>query len=210
MSQTVRLWIRIALLVIFLLASSVFLSAQLPKSDCTAAGHRQFDFWLGDWDVFEADGVTKVAHVRVEHALDGCALRELYEDGTGMKGESLSAYDALRKVWHQTWMTNRGQLLMIEGKMQGDAMVLSGTYRDANGKQTLARGTWKRISDGVRETAVTSTDGGKTWKPWFDLIFRPRSTTASEADAKTVAALDTKYQAAVKNNDAANHGQHLG
>jgi ketosteroid isomerase-like protein len=55
----------------------------------------------------------------------------------------------------------------------------------------------------VRETTVTSTDGGKTWKPWFDLIFRARNTKASEAEAKTVAALDTEYQAAVKNNDAA-------
>jgi ketosteroid isomerase-like protein len=203
MSKNVPLSARILLLVIFSLATSACLLAQLPKSDCTAAEHHQFDFWLGDWDVFEADGVTKAAHVRVERALDGCALRELYEDGTGMKGESLSAYDATRKVWHQTWMTNRGQLLMIEGKMQGDAMVLSGTYRDANGKRAVARGTWKPVADGVRETAVTSTDGGKTWKPWFDLLFRKRSANASDDDAKTVAALDTEYQRAVKNNDAA-------
>jgi hypothetical protein len=26
----------------------------------------------------------------------------------------------------------------------------------------------------VRETAVTSTDGGKTWQQWFDLVFRQR------------------------------------
>jgi ketosteroid isomerase-like protein len=203
MSKNVRLSIRILLLLIFSFATRVFLAAELPKSDCAAPEHHQFDFWLGDWDVFEADGVTKAAHVRVERALGGCALRELYEDGTGMKGESLSGYDASRKVWHQTWVTNRGQLLMIEGKMQGDAMVLSGTYRDANGKRAVARGTWKRVPDGVRETAVTSADGGKTWKPWFDLLFRKRRANASDDDAKTVAALDTEYQAAVKNNDAA-------
>ena len=203
MGKNGLLSIRILLFVLFSAASSVFLSAQLPKSDCTVPEHRQFDFWLGDWDVFETDSVTKAAHVRVEHALDGCAVRELYEDGTGMKGESLSAYDAARKTWHQTWMTNHGQILMIEGVMQGDAMVLSGTYRDANGKQALARGTWKPVSNGVRETAVTSTDGGRTWNSWFDLIFRPRSTNASHADAKTVAALDVEYQAAVKKNDAA-------
>ena len=203
MKKNVPLSIRILLLLGFSFTSSVFLSAELPKSECKAAEHHQFDFWLGDWDVFEADGVTQAAHVRVERALDGCALLELYEDGSGMKGESLSAYDASRKVWHQTWMTNRGQVLMIEGKMQSDAMVLSGSYRSTDGKQTLARGTWKRATDGVRETAVTSGDGGKTWRPWFDLIFRERNTKASEADAKTVAALDTEYQAAVKNNDAA-------
>jgi hypothetical protein len=26
---------------------------------------------------------------------------------------------------------------------------------------------------GVRETAETSADGGTTWKPLFDLVFRP-------------------------------------
>jgi hypothetical protein len=29
------------------------------------------------------------------------------------------------------------------------------------------------MTGGVRETAVTSTDGGTTWQPWFDLVFRP-------------------------------------
>jgi hypothetical protein len=35
------------------------------------------------------------------------------------------------------------------------------------------RGTWKPADGGVRETAIVSTDAGKTWQPWFDLIFRP-------------------------------------
>jgi ketosteroid isomerase-like protein len=49
-----------------------------------------------------------------------------------------------------------------------------------------------------------STDGGKTWKPWFDLMFRPQTaSTSSSEDEKTVAALDTQYQTAVKGNDAA-------
>jgi hypothetical protein len=32
---------------------------------------------------------------------------------------------------------------------------------------------WKPVNGGVRETAFSSTNGGKTWKPWFDLMFRP-------------------------------------
>jgi ketosteroid isomerase-like protein len=42
-------------------------------------------------------------------------------------------------------------------------------------------------------------DNGRTWKPWFDLMFRPRVND----DAKTVAALDTEYQKAVEKNDVA-------
>src|SRR5919201_1241590 len=197
-------WLKLILLLAFFsVATTEGLTAQLPQSACTSAEHRQFDFWIGDWDVFEADGTTKAAQVRVEPVLDGCVLREVYEDPTSLRGESLSAYDASRKVWHQTWMTNRGQLLVIEGKLQGDAMVLSGASRSANGQQMQLRGTWKQVADRVRETAVASTDGGKTWKPWFDLLFRRRSARASDDDAKTVAALDTEYQKAVRNNDSA-------
>ena len=60
----------------------------------------------------------------------------------------------------------------IEGKLQVGEMVLTGVDHTANG-ETLVRGTWKPAHGGVRETAVTSTDSGKTWNPWFDLLFRP-------------------------------------
>jgi ketosteroid isomerase-like protein len=59
------------------------------------------------------------------------------------------------------------------------------------------------MSGGVRETAVTSTDGGKSWKPWFDLVFRPHTKASATDDGNLIAALDTQYQAAVKKNDAA-------
>jgi ketosteroid isomerase-like protein len=170
---------------------------------CAAPEYRQFDFWLGDWDVFERDGTTRAAHVRVERALDGCALYEYYEDRKDLRGQSVTIYDRARKVWHQTWVTNRGQLLSIEGRMDGDEIILSGSYRGPNGEDTLVRGTWKPNGPDVRETAVTSTDGGKTWNTWFDLVFRRVDTAQTNDDAKMVARLDTEYQAAVKHNDVA-------
>jgi len=150
------------------------LGSDMPGATCSTPSYREFDFWLGDWDVFEIDGTAPVAHVRVERTLDGCALRETYESTDGMRGESLSAYDASRQLWQQSWFTNRGQLLVIEGHRNAAAMVLQGTRKSAEGVE-IVRGTWKPESAGVRETAVTSTDGGKTWKPWFDLMFRKYS-----------------------------------
>lgn len=167
---------------------------------CSSPAYRQLDFWLGDWDVFDAGGTSSVARVRVTAILGGCVLHEEYSEDNGYRGESFSIYDSSRDVWHQTWVTNRGRLLVIEGKLQADSMVLSGSYDSEHSEQTLVRGTWKPASDGVRETAVTSTDAGKSWKPWFDLDFRPRP---KSDDAKTLADLDTEYQAAVKRNDAA-------
>ena len=147
---------------------------EVKRAPCAASEYRQFDFWLGDWDTFEADAPDKiVARNRVSNILDGCALLEVYEQRDGLNGQSFTIYDAARKVWHQSWVTNRGQLLTIEGGMQGDRMVLTGIDRGTDGNTRLIRGVWKRVAGGVRETAETSNDDGKTWKPLFDIIFRP-------------------------------------
>jgi hypothetical protein len=149
-------------------------SAEVATSAaCSDPIYRQFDFWAGDWDVFELDNPSKpVAHARITRILNGCVLLEVYEGADSHIGQSFTIYDASRNVWHQTWVTNQGGLLMIEGGMQGADMVLEGADLTRDHKQRHVRGTWRAIDGGVRETAVVSTDGGKTWNPWFDLLFR--------------------------------------
>lgn len=175
---------------------------------CSGPEYRQFDFWIGDWDVLETGKREVAARTRVARILDGCFLREDCESTNGLKGQSFSLYDASRRMWHQSWATNKGQLLTIEGRLKDGEMVLSGAERTADGAERLVRGTWKPINGGVRETAVSSLDGGKTWQLWFDLVFRPHSSgdgvnASVESDAMIVARLDTEYQAAVKKNDVA-------
>ena len=153
-------------------------SSAAKTNACTGPEYRSFDFWVGNWDAFDVDNPNKkVAHNRVDRILDGCVLLEDYQSTDGEHGQSFTIYDASRKVWHQTWVTNQGVLLVIEGGMHGSEMVLSGTDRTTDGKTRYVRGTWKPVSGGVREVAVTSIDGGKTWKPWFDLMFRPAATS---------------------------------
>ena len=183
-------------------------SRQSPgATPCSALEYRQFDFWLGDWDAFDAGQPALVARTRVDRTLDGCVLWENYQGSNGLKGQSFSLYDSSRRVWHQSWATNRGQLLIIEGRLEDGRMVLTGRDRAADGSERLVRGTWKPMNGGVRETAVTSADGGNSWHPWFDLVFRPHP--AADAigasggnEGPVIAALDAEYQEAVKRNDA--------
>src|SRR5437867_3250196 len=154
-----------ATLCLILLGASAFVAASPPsftgkttnaqsakRAPCTAPEYRQFDFWLGDWDTFDVGVPEKViARNRVELMLDGCALREVYEQLDGLHGESFTIYDAARKVWHQSWVTNRGQLLMLEGGMQGERMVLTGVDTSKEGKPLQLRGVWIRVAGGVRE-----------------------------------------------------------
>ena len=198
----------VGLPILILCMMSSFLQS-LPSSasklpSCTSVESRQFDFWIGDWDVFERGDASQRAHVRVDPILDGCVLWERYEDATGLRGESFSMYDAVRKHWHQTWLTNRGQLLTMEGQLERGEMVLVGDRHNSDGQEARVRGTWKADSDGVLESADISSDGGKSWKSWFDLRFRSRPRIGKkdeDKDKEAVAALDEQFQAAVKAND---------
>ncbi len=143
---------------------------------CSAVEYRQFDFFAGDWDTYDVADTSKVvARNHVTPMVEGCAIREVYEQGDGMVGESFSTWDAARHTWHQSWVTNRGQLLLLDGGMVGGRMVLTGTDRSADGSSSLLRAAWSRQGADVRETAERSNDGGKTWTPVFDIVFRPHA-----------------------------------
>ena len=159
---------------VLLIAGRSCTAQNAQKAPCASSEYRQLDFWVGDWDAFEITGrKTPAAHLRVEKILNGCVLKEAYDGANGLHGQSFSIYDRTRGVWHQSWVTSSGQLLIIEGGLQNGKIVLSGADKTADGKDRLVRGTWAPQGNDVRETAVRSIDGGKTWEPWFDLIFKP-------------------------------------
>jgi hypothetical protein len=138
---------------------------------CSGPTYRSFDFWLGDWDVFNANGNSKTAHVRVESVLGGCALREEYTATDGSTGESLSSWNAARHTWRQFWVSSKGAIVSIEGNVRDGAIVLTGTEQGTHAPD-FVRGTWKPDAAGVRETAQRSQDNGRSWEAWFDLSFR--------------------------------------
>ena len=141
---------------------------------CATAEHRRLDFWAGDWDAYEVGGSDKpVARAHVDVILGGCALREIYEQSNGVVGQSFTVYDSSRKLWHQTWVTNRGTLLQIDGKFQGTSLSMEGRQLASDGHEQIVRGVWAPQDGAVREIAHISSDGGKTWQLWFDIFFRP-------------------------------------
>jgi hypothetical protein len=164
-------------LALFLLLSPPLAAAPVLASaaggTCAAAQYREFDFWLGDWDVFDVGApATPVARAHITRILDGCVVHELYEAASGgLHGESYSIYDRTRSLWHQTWVTNRGRLLQIEGGQREERMMFNGSYLADDGKNTLIRALWWAVRDGVRERAEVSADDGHTWQPSFDLVF---------------------------------------
>lgn len=181
MNETLRLKhlpIALAALGIAFIAPAVAAPATTTPTSphCSAAGYHQLDFWIGDWDTFETDapGGPSVARARVEPIAQGCAIHELYEQTDGLIGDSILSYDPVRKQWQQTWVTNRGSIMMIWGNFKDGALVLEGEAHLRDGTSVMQRITWKAQDKGVRESAVLSKDGGKTWAPAFDVLFLKR------------------------------------
>lgn len=170
--------LRLASVLVLAAAAASMAPAALAAgtSKCPAPEYRQFDFWLGDWDTFEVTGdtATSIARARVEPIAAGCAVHELYEQTDGLIGDSILSFDPVRKVWQQTWVTNGGSLLVLAGAFKDGAVTLEGEYHTGSGKSLPHRITWKAEGSGVRETAVLSKDGGKTWEPAFDVLFKKR------------------------------------
>jgi hypothetical protein len=145
-----------------------------PSPRCTAPEHRQFDFWIGSWDVTTPAG-KPAGHNRIERILGGCALRETWAGAGGSQGTSYNAWDRQRRRWHQTWVDDGGLVLRLEGGFADGKMVLEGETLDSSGTTALNRITWEDIGRGaVRQVWEVSSDGGKEWRVVFDGRYRKR------------------------------------
>jgi hypothetical protein len=146
-----------------------------PQSGpCSAPEHRQFDFWIGAWDVFDPSG-TRVGRNTISAVLDGCALHEQWQGVSGLRGTSLNTYAAGRGQWHQTWVDSAGSLLLLDGGIRDGAMVLEGrTPPRENGTPAVRhRITWSVVNgdpDRVRQHWETSPDG-TAWQTAFDGLY---------------------------------------
>lgn len=172
---------RTFLLAVILLFTAAPGAAQQPANQqskrpapCMSEQHRQFDFWVGEWNVTDADGKT-VGHSNIDARLNGCVIHEHWQ-GVGSEGESFNIYNAGSGQWEQYWVDNGGNRLYLKGRLVDGRMVLSGE-QDKPDPQTgivqRERITWTPNADGsVRQLWETSKDDGKTWAVSFDGLYR--------------------------------------
>jgi hypothetical protein len=136
-------------------------------TNCTAGEHRQFDFWIGEWNVHTPDG--KLAGTNsIKSEYGGCVLHERYSTSRGYRGESLNIYDAGRKVWHQSWVDTDGALLLLEGGLRSKSMELEGQSIGAEGEVTKHRITWTPNADGTVRQHWESSGSEGVWTTAFD------------------------------------------
>jgi hypothetical protein len=144
-------------------------------STCDEPQRREFDFWLGEWDVHDPDG-NLAGRNRIVALFDGCGLREAWEGASGFRGTSLNAWSPQTGRWHQTWMDSSGLLLRLDGGLQDGVMVLEGEAPlPGQGARVLHhRISWSRPEgdpDRLRQHWEVSSPVG-TWQTVFDGRYR--------------------------------------
>ncbi len=145
--------------------------AQLQRlTPCTSAKYREFDFWIGHWQVVNPQE-QPVGSNTISTILDGCALTESWTSALGGKGFSINYYDNATDSWTQTYRDNTGVIANwpdLRGGLRDGAMVLE----NRDNPQSYSRWTWTRINaDKVRQMAEVSSDGGENWQVVWDSYY---------------------------------------
>lgn len=152
--------------------------AQAPPPACATAEHRQFDYWVGAWDVYRTGTETLVARSLIERRYNGCAIRENWMPLQGQGGGGFSAWRPESRNWRQTWVDSSGSWAEFSGGLVDGAMELTGPWAGSGpqGQDGIVRMRYEQGAGGtMRQHGQVSIDGGRTWAPSFDFTYRPVS-----------------------------------
>ena len=132
---------------------------------------RMFDFWVGEWEVKNAQG-QPAGQSSVQLLLEGCALYENWTDGQGGGGKSLNSYNTDTKQWQQFWTDQYGRVTEYRESTWIDGSLQFTAHQIMPQGPALLHMTFTPVNpDLVRQFGEVSTDSGKTWVPSFDLYY---------------------------------------
>ena len=151
-----------------LILSTASYGQQQPFDCNNSAVHRQFDFWLGEWEVHDGEG-TLGGHNRISSLQKGCVLDEQWQSVHGGSGQSLNYYSAETGLWRQLWVDAGASIIDISGGMKDGSMVLEGSiyYLTASTSRPF-RGTWTPLDDGRVRQFFQEQDAQGQWQTWFE------------------------------------------
>ncbi len=175
----------VAILLFFILIQPVIDGQQsLNKDslDCNSPESRQFNFWIGDWDIqqkiLNKDGswLETNAHTSVSSILNGCALEEHWEGDVKffwngmdsiehMKGFSIRYFDSKKNEWNIHWLDNKN--LQMGTGFTGNFKNGKGEFfRETNNanENSISRITFSNFKkNSVHWDLSFSKDNGETW-----------------------------------------------
>jgi tetratricopeptide (TPR) repeat protein len=155
---------------------TIYNSAYNIAFPCKAiAGARLFDFWIGEWDVYNNQFPNnRVGTSIIQNVSGECEILENWQSFNGpFSGKSQNWYDTTTKKWTQLWIgSGGGHQYFTDGEYKDGAMRFTFQQPGANG--TLQPGNFIFYNlgpDKVRQYNEVSSDGGKTFQVGYDFMY---------------------------------------
>jgi hypothetical protein len=137
--------------------------------------NREFDFWIGKWDVFQTGTDYQVGKSIIENPEGGCMIIENWTaTGPPSFGKSMNFIQPKTNKWEQVWMGSGGAYLnYYNGVYKDGAMRYEGNGINKKGDQVLFHLTYFNINKNeVRQLLEQSFDRGNTWNTLYDFTYR--------------------------------------
>jgi hypothetical protein len=141
---------------------------------CMKNAHaREFDFWIGDWDVYPTGGNQIVGSSKIEMEAGGCFILENWTAiGFPNTGKSMNFVDPVTTKWKQVWVGSGGIVTeYINGVYKDSVMQFESSSTSAQGIMKIRFRFFNQGSNQVRQFQEYSTDDGKTWNVSYDLTY---------------------------------------
>ncbi|MCH8127970.1 hypothetical protein IIC38_18775 [candidate division KSB1 bacterium] len=162
-------------IILMLFFCSISYCQNKVKNPCeSSAKHRQLDFWVGEWDVYNQKN-KKVGTNSIKKIQGGCAIQENWTGSSGSTGTSLNLYEPASGKWEQLWVAASGYIIWYRGEFKDGAMRLTeGENILMDGSKEKSRMTLTPTTEGnVIQLIEQSKDDGETWYVWFKGTYVP-------------------------------------
>jgi len=157
---------------------------QHNAAPCEDAEFKQFDFWLGDWDVSSAADGTQRGSSHISREMGGCVIWENWTSaGSPYFGKSYNTWNPNLKRWEQYWVDTSAGVMFFHGQLKDNVMdYWTDDVPQAGGGTLLRHLQFFNLGPNkVRQFSQGSNDGGHTWHTEYDLIYNRVSAKAGES-----------------------------
>jgi hypothetical protein len=167
-------------LLFFIIIFPVVMNAQSQWPCMDNAQARQFDFWVGEWDVYAAGAEGIVGKSKIEIASGGCMILENWTaiGGPPNEGKSMNYINSTTGRWEQFWIGSGGlnknnPQKFVDGEFRDNAMRFVFEQFGKSGNKQIGRFIFfNEGPDQVRQFNEVSDDNGKTWTTAYNLTYK--------------------------------------
>ncbi|MEO6611708.1 MAG: hypothetical protein ABIT05_02205 [Chitinophagaceae bacterium] len=155
---------------------SLVSKAKVNAFPCMNSPHnREFDFWVGQWNVYQTGTDYQVGKSSIENTSGGCLILENWTAvGNPDEGKSMNFLNPKTAKWEQHYMGIAGASQnYYNGEYKEGSMRYEGDGADKAGNKLIFRLTY--FNEGpsqVRQLLEQSTDSGKVWITLYDFTYK--------------------------------------